>query len=108
MNNPEPAQPFSSANKQLKDRTVVELTLTRLLSNLSDDAEPSPNMTLARHALGAAVNVAAESMMLLYFLEEPCMKALVLAASRIPLQDRKRLVSEIGATKGGAGAANRG
>ncbi len=78
---------------------VVELTLTRLLTNLTDDATQSPNLTLARHALGAAVNVAAETMMLLYFLDEPGMKSLVLAAAQVPLQERKRILNAIAARK---------
>ncbi len=83
----------------LPKRIGVELMLARLLTNLSDESAQSPNVTLARHSLGAAVNVAAETMMLLYFLEEPCIKALVLASARIPLQERKRILHELAASQ---------
>lgn len=86
-----------SNDKEPRDRTGVDLILARLLSDVSDDAVQSPNITLARHALRVAVNDAAETMMLLYLLEEPFMKALVLAAAQIPLKERKRVLSELAA-----------
>lgn len=84
-------------NKEFRNRTGVEVTLAQLLTNLSDDETDSPNIALARHALGAAVHVAAETMMLLYLLEEPCMKALVMAAAQISVKERKRILNEISA-----------
>ncbi|MEK4033633.1 hypothetical protein WOC76_15890 [Methylocystis sp. IM3] len=97
---------LSPSRRKYPGRIGVELTLARLLSNLFDDATQSPNLTLARHALGTAADGAAETMMLLYFLEEPCIKPLVLAAMRIPAQERKRILHEL--ADFGRQAANRG
>jgi hypothetical protein len=79
-----------------RKRAALELALARLQKEPYDGAEESANGTLARRALGMAAEAAAEVMMLLYYLDEdPAMKSLLLAISRLSENERRRIVRAI-------------
>jgi hypothetical protein len=79
-----------------RERAALELALARLQKQAYDGAEESANITLARRALAMAPDAAAEAMMLLNYLEEdPRMKSLTLAISRLSAKERRRIVAAI-------------